>query len=180
MPDRDDENERRLQKLRALAMREGEDPESDVGKTRTEARIDHIVGMMCGGAWVTGVSHRELGEHWNVSMKVVEGYAAEANRVIRRFIRENPEERADMLARLKVTFERLGQKAESRGSDKGYRDAIEAYKMLATLYGVMVQKVEVSQDDPFEGWSRVEMEHFVATGEKPSRLGGVAGDARAG
>jgi hypothetical protein len=168
-------NDELLERLRKLARRGDEDSNPELEKTRTEARIDQIVAMMCSGAWVTGVSHRLLCEVFNVGLTTVEAYSAEASRVIRRMVRESPEDRADMLARLKQTFERLGQKAESRGSEKGYRDAIEAYKMLALLHGVVKQQVVVEDADPFQGWSRAEKEHFVETGEKPVR--GVAGDA---
>src|SRR5688500_11723362 len=158
-----------LSKLREVARLSDEDTDAELGKTRTERRVDAIVAPMCAGTWVTGTSHRQLSEVFCVSIKVTENYAAEANRVIRRMVRESPDDRADMLARLKQTFERLGRKAELRGAEKGYRDAIEAYKMLAMLHGVVKQQVEVSDADPFDGWSRAEKEAFVATGEMPER-----------
>lgn len=170
MAERKKENEELLAKLRALAKSDAESQDAELERTRTEQRIDHVVGLMCSGQWVSGTSHRQMAELWNVGVGTIETYAAEASRVIRRLVRESPEERAEMRARLIQTFERLGFKAEQRGSERGFRDAIEAYKMLAMLHGAVQQRVEISEPDPFEGWSREDKERFVASGAMPERL----------
>jgi hypothetical protein len=156
---------------------EAEAERLEIEKTLTEARVDEIVGMMCAGQWVTGLSHRQLAEAWEVSHGRIEVYAAEASRVIRRWVRESPEDKHAYLAQLIQTFERLAQKAEDRGSQRGYRDAIEANKVLAMLHGVLKQQVEIEESSPFKGWTREEKERFAATGERPApRLREDAGE----
>jgi hypothetical protein len=175
MADKTEEERRRQeelkQKLAALAVRDGETDESDL--TRTEARIDQILAMMVDGQWVTGKTSRGLATLWNMSTSRVENYAAEASRIIRRYYRDDPEARKDLLARHCQTMERLAQKAEANGP-KTYREAIEANKVLAQLQGVLkvqlVADVTDSRLQFFAGWTSEEKLHFAETGERPARF----------
>ena len=145
------------------------------GPTLTEKRIDVIVEEMVNGMWVTGISHRELAQAWGLSLDRIEGLASEAYRLVRRLARETPQQTAEMRTRIVLSLERIARKAEGRGSRAGYRDALEGYKLLAQVHGLLREKVEVEHTNgngPFEGWSREEKQHFADTGELPARLRG--------
>ena len=163
-----------LAKLRALAASESEESDEGFALTVTEQRISYIVNSMVNGGWITGVSHQQLADVWGLSLRRVDALAAEASRVIRRYYREDEETRKDMLARHCQTMERLAKKAEDIGSQRGFRDAIEATKTLAQLQGVLTHKLEHEVHDPrlsfFHGWTRDEKEHFAVTGQRPARL----------
>lgn len=159
----------RIMAVNALAPREGEDT-AEFLLTVKEKRIDVIVRMMCSGNWVTGLSHQMLADAWGLSIPSVEGIAAEANRHVRLLVRLAPEEQKDMLARLVQNVERLAQKAEARGSKTGYRDALEANKFLAQLFGVVKTEVEVvDKRVEFAGWSDEELQTYLKTGERPKK-----------
>jgi hypothetical protein len=153
----------------AEVQRSREDPSFQL--SRREERVDLVVRMMTSGNWVAGLSHQQLSDAWGCTVSAVESYAAEAHRNIRLFVRTSPEEMREQLARLIQNFERLAQKAEVRGSKNGYRDAIEANKFLAQLYGLAPTKVELDDHraPPFEQWSDEELERFTKTGERPRR-----------
>jgi len=163
--------EEALSKLRALAFTEAEASDEPLQKTRTEERLDVIVGLMVAGEWRSGHSHRQLAQAWNLSERRIEPLADEASRVIRRYVRDDPEARKDMRAKIVLHLERIASKAERRGSKNGYRDALVAYTKIAEIYGLVRQVVEVDEKPTrFDGWTTEEVELFAATGERPARL----------
>ena len=172
--DQDQKNKETLERQRGLARTDREDEDVDLARTVIEKRIDAILSAMVNGEWITGVSHAQFAELFDVGLKSIEIYAAEASRIIRRYYREDKDARAEYLARHCQSMERLAQKAEALGSKRGYRDAIEAVKTLAQLQGVLKTSFEVDIEDQrlrqFDGWTRDEKEHFVVTGERPARL----------
>lgn len=167
--DKGGELKQRILRAAAPSPGEGQD-EQEFQLTVKEKRIDVIVRMMCSGNWVTGLSHQMLADAWGLSIPSVEGIAAEANRHVRMLVRLAPEEQKDMLARLVQNVERLAQKAEARGSKTGYRDALEANKFLAQLFGVVKTEVEVADKrGEFATYTDAELEQYLRTGERPKK-----------
>lgn len=171
------EEERVKARLEALKARIEEDRDADLAKTVTEKRVEFIVELMVNGVWVTGSSHRQLAAAWGISLTRIDGLAAEARRVIARWVREDKEHVKEVRALIVLGIERITRKAESRGSRAGYRDALEGLKLQAQLHGLIKQKVEVEEvDSPFADWTREEKEAYALTGEVPARMRGNGHD----
>lgn len=160
-------------RIRALGPLAKDDEEPDAlgyKMTVKEKRIDVIVRMMVSGNWVTGLSHQMLSDAWNLRVPTVEHMACEANRAVRLLVRLQPEAQKEQLARIIQNAERIAQKAEAKGSKSGYRDALEANKFLAQLFGLVKTEVEVTDKRAeFAGWSDEELATYLATGERPKK-----------
>jgi hypothetical protein len=162
---------------RPLGTKRRRELEDEEGRTLTERRIDVIVEDMVNGMWVTGMSHRELAEAWGIGIDRIEALATQAYHVIRRLVRETPEQRDEMRSRIVVSIERIARKAEGRGSKNGYRDALKGYELLAQVHGLIRNRVEVDHstgagEGEFAGWTRDEKQRYVDTGQYPERLRG--------
>lgn len=129
-----------------------------------EQRVDKIVGLMSHGKWNGAASHRDLGAQWGVSMHAVAEYAREASGIVRRVVEGNAGDiRAEIFAgleRIRVVAMKL-VKPMRVGPDI-YEDrvvpdlpsAIRAYELRAKMLGLMIDRVEVSQE--IAGLSREE------------------------
>lgn len=159
-----------LRKVRELKYSKAEAIDAALTKTKTELRVEMIVDMMASGQWISGQTHRLFSKQWGISTGRIDELAAEANRVIRSYIRDagNPERRAEIVARITQNVERLAAKAEQAGP-KSYRDALEGQRLLAQLYGVLVEKHLDMVEDPFKGWTEEQLDRFARTGEQPEQ-----------
>jgi hypothetical protein len=139
--------------------------------TPKEQRIEQVVDIMVNGRWVTGVTSKALARQWNTSRANVENMACEANRVIRRWMRETPEDKKAALARVLQSFERIAKKLEAKDSERGLTGAAETIDRFAEYSGLKPAKTLQVKDitDPFKGWTDEEIEHFGETGERPTR-----------
>lgn len=141
------------------------------GLTTAEQRVEDIVAKMQAGAWLTGVSERALAKEWDCDPNTVRHYAAEANRVVRRQLREDPEAKAEARAQLLQIFEVIRAKAMSLGDAQGLRVALDASRAYGHYLGIEPPKrLDVAdRTDPLEGWSTEEKLAFARDGKKPHR-----------
>jgi hypothetical protein len=158
--------------------------------TETERRVEEIVFRMQSGAWLTGVSERALAKEWRVSPITVRHVAAEASRVIRRLLRDDPEAQLEARAQIVQTFEVIRAKAMAKGDPASLRVALDATRALGFYQGVEpAKKLEVARADSFmDGWTPQEKLAF-ANGQgtprravrsaltKPARSSGANGHA---
>lgn len=169
------EEQTHKERIESLKLHLREQTDVDYAKTVTEKRVEFLMDMMVNGAWVTGSTHQQLSKAWGISTTRIDGLAAEARRNIARWVREDKEHVAEVRSLIILGIERITRKAELRGSQAGYRDALEGLKLQAQLHGLIKQKVELEEVSQFDGWTREELEHFADTGEMPARLRGGNG-----
>jgi hypothetical protein len=145
------------------------------GMTLTERRIELIRDMMDAGAWLQRASERMLAAKWNLSRSRIAEIAADANRLIRHDLREDPEAKAVAKAKAIGNFQRFVFLAEHylrmTNDPRFLKEARESTHRYAQYVGVApAEKLEVSQDaDPFADWTLEEQEHYAQTGELPPR-----------
>ena len=140
--------------------------------TEHERRVDTIVQKMQSGAWLTGVSERALAQEWKCAPDTVRKAAAEASRVMRRYIRDTPEAQQEVRAGVVQTFEVIRAKAMLKGDPASLRVALDATRALGFYLGVEpVKRLDVTQreDDPFDGWSEAELDAYAKDGKRPRR-----------
>jgi hypothetical protein len=137
--------------------------------TEQEKRIEEIVAKMQAGAWLTGVSDRALSREWNVAPDTVRKQAAEASRIVRRRLREDPEAQKDARAQIIQTFEVIRAKAMAKGDPASLRVALDATRAFGFYIGVEpVKRLDVTErHDPVEGWSVEEMIAYAREGKRP-------------
>jgi hypothetical protein len=105
---------------------------------------------------------------WGISPERVQALAVEANRVLRRYMREDPDVGRDRLARGLQTFERIRFKAESMGTERGLQLALDAEVACLNFLGLKpVEKHEVS-GNAFAKWTDEELKAYVETGKRPN------------
>lgn len=112
----------------------------DIRRLSKEERVEHVIGLMVSGLWVTGKTAPELAKEWGFAPNTVEHDAAEASRRIRDLI--DPQERAEMKARYLAKLEGVLSASISAGR-------FEAAKGILELEGKALghfepEKVEVS------------------------------------
>lgn len=141
-----------------------------------ERRIDEIVSKMQAGAWLSGVSERALARDWNVAPDTVRKAAAEASRVIKRMLRDDPESQKEARAQILQTFEVIRAKAMAKGDPQSLRVALDATRAYGFYLGVEpAKKLDVTErTDPFEGWSVAEKLAYSRDGSKPRRAANAA------
>lgn len=144
--------------------------QDELGRTIYDQRIDFLMELMDTGRWLPGVTERVIATGWNCSRPHVRRMAAEASRAIKRRLHEDPKALADARAACIFTFMRLAYKAEQLGDAQGLREARESTLEYARFMGIAPKpQLELSDADPFAGWSTEDKERFASTGERPSR-----------
>ncbi len=158
-----------LEKLRHLGAtaEELEQQDSIAPLTLLEQRVDHILKMMCDGAWVIGQSDRALAGVWKLEASVIRRYAAEANRLLRRFMRDDEPARREALAECLQSFDRLAQKAEAVGTPNGLRVAHDLKVSKLVFLGLKPAQKHVFKTETMADWSDDQLKHYIATGERP-------------
>jgi hypothetical protein len=136
--------------------------------TKTERRIEAILAHMEAGEWLAGVSDRALAAEWRCTPDHVRRLASEANRVLRRQLRDDPEAREAARAEILQLFRVIRSKAMAQGDAGGLRVALEALRAYGFYLGLEpARHVAVQQLDTFEGWSTEEKLTFASTGKRP-------------
>ena len=103
-------------------------------------RVRGILEMMAAGLWKSGVSHLELAELWGLAPNTVESDAAEASRILKRKVVDEPEQE-DRRARAISTLESQIAVCVKGGNQ---RDLVKLLSLLADIVGLKsAQKVEV-------------------------------------
>jgi len=123
--------------------------------------------MMNDGVWVPGQTDRQLAELWGLSRERIQGLAVEANRILRRTMREDPELGKDRLARALQTFERIRFKAEQMGTERGLAIALDAEQACLTFLGLKPAEKHEVTGDRFAAWTNEELKSFAEHGKRP-------------
>lgn len=79
------------------------DESRGIKRLSKEERVEHVIGLMVSGRWVTGKTAPELARKWGLKPNTVEHDAAEASRRIRDLV--DPQERAELKARFLAKLE---------------------------------------------------------------------------
>jgi hypothetical protein len=120
------------------------------------ARIDHIVDLMCDGRWNTK-SYRALATEWGCSVDAVRDYANSASAVVRRVVHGSEEE---LRTRLVAWMESIGERARTRTRtvvtkdgqvfevpDADLHTELEAADKIGKTLGLHVTKVQAVPGD---------------------------------
>ena len=145
--------------------------ESMAGLTVRERRIAEVVGMMSRGAWLSGVSDDLLAKRWNCDPSNVRKIAAEANRLIRARLRDDPKALAEARALLLQNIETIRAKAMGNGDAQSLRVALDALRAFGFYLGIEpAKKLDVTErHDPVEGWTLDEKIAYARDGRRPRR-----------
>ena len=144
----------------------------DDGLSPRERRIDEIAQKMQQGAWLSGVSDRVLAKEWNLAPDTVRGLAAEASRLVRMRLRDDPDAKAEAKAQILQTFEVLRAKAMAKGDAQSLRVALDATRALGFYLGLEpARKLDVADRtaDPMDGWTQEEKISYAESGKLPRR-----------
>jgi hypothetical protein len=139
--------------------------------TEVDRRVEEIIHRMQSGAWLTGVSDGVLAREWNIAPATVRKAAAEASRLVRRRLREDPIAQAEARAQILQTFEVIRAKAMAKGDANSLRVALDATRAYGFYLGVEpAKKLDVTErHDPVEGWSVEEKIAYAEEGKRPRR-----------
>lgn len=164
-----DAKERRRQAAEARLRGLAKQPGRRETRSLTEQRVDEILNMMCDGVWVSGQTDRQLAELWNLSRERVQQISVAANQLLRRYMREDPDLGKDRLARALQTFERIRQKAENMGTERGLQIALQAEESALTFLGLKPAEKHELSGNAFSNWTDEELNEYVRTGKRPAR-----------
>jgi hypothetical protein len=145
--------------------------ESQAGLTTREKRVAEVVMMMSRGAWISGVSDEVLAKKWNCDPSNVRKISAEANRVIRLRLRDDPEAQKEARALLLQNIEIIRAKAMGNGDPQSLRVALDALRAFGFYIGIEpAKKLDVTdRTTPVDGWSVEEMMAYATEGRRPRR-----------
>lgn len=150
--------------------------ESRARLTVREQRVAEVVSMMSRGAWLSGVSDELLAKKWNCDPSNVRKVSAEANRVIRARLRDDPQAQADARAVLLQNIDTIRAKAMGNGDPQSLRVALDALRAYGFYLGIEpAKKLDVTErHDPVQGWTLEEKIAYAESGKLPRRaLGSV-------
>lgn len=144
-----------------------ERPDRARARALRDARVDHIVGLMANGWWLSARSTRELSKRWGVGMNTVHDYAREASGIIRRSVAGVADdirsvvlakvERAGELALQIEKHERVGPDEYERVRAPNVSAALQAYDIQLRALGLYpAQKLEIVTQEAWESLSVVE------------------------
>jgi hypothetical protein len=162
--------------------------ESRAGLTLRERRVAEVAAMMSRGAWLSGVTDELLAQKWNCCPSNVRTISAEANRLIRARLRDDPEAQREARALLLQNIDTIRAKAMGNGDPQSLRVGLDALRAYGFYLGIEpAKKLDVTErHDPVEGWTVDEMLAFAKEGRRPRRslegktLGGTARPASDG
>jgi hypothetical protein len=154
--------------------------ESRARLTVREQRVAEVVSMMSRGAWLSGVTDELLAKKWNCDPSNVRKVSAEANRVIRARLRDDPIAQGEARAVLLRNIDTIRAKAMGNGDPQSLRVALDALRAYGFYLGIEpAKRLDVTQrQDPVEGWTVEEKLAYARDGKRPRRaLGRLNGDA---
>lgn len=145
--------------------------ESLAGLTTRERRVAEVISMMSRGAWLSGVSDDLLAKKWNCDPSNVRKIAAEANRVIRLRLRDDPKALQEARALLLQNIETIRAKAMGNGDAQSLRVGLDALRAYGFYLGIEpAKKLDVTErHDPVQGWSVEEKIAYARDGKRPRR-----------
>lgn len=141
------------------------------GLTERERRVAEVISMMSRGAWLSGVSDDLLAKKWNCDPSNVRKIAAEANRVIRLRLRDDPKALQEARALLLQNIDTIRAKAMGNGDAQSLRVGLDALRAYGFYLGIEpAKKLDVTErHDPVEGWSVEEKIAYARDGKRPRR-----------
>lgn len=145
----------------------------------TDKIVEEIIMLMSTGRWIPGFSEKELAEKHNRSPDRIVHLAVEASRAVRRAVRAGDDFDEMCRAECLTTFRSIRAIAMAKATAQGATNvgtvlmaAIHATRMFGFYTGIEpARKTEdvTPNRDPFEGWTREELDHYAATGEEPRK-----------
>lgn len=152
------------------------------GLSPMERRVEDVAALMLKGAWISGVSDRKLAEQWNVEPNTVRRVAAEASRLIRSRLRDDPRAKEEARAQIIQLFDVIRARCMAKGDAVSMRVALDALRAYGFYLGIEpAKRLDVHRtEDPFAGWTTEEKLAYVRDGRRPRRaLGRFAPDVEA-
>lgn len=118
---------------------------------------------MVAGLWHAGQSDKVLAKQWGVSPSYVRSLSAEASRLLRRELREDPAFKAERKAQLITLFGAITQRALRLNTPNGLRVALEAATRQGQYLGIEPPRnVNLHADtDEFDKMSDAELEAYA-------------------
>jgi|SRR6188768_3922229 len=158
----------------ARAPAEPEEPSyaaSLAGLTPRERRVAEVIAMMSRGAWLSGVTDELLAKKWNCDPSNVRKIAAEANRVIRLRLRDDPKALQEARALLLQNIDTIRAKAMGNGDAQSLRVGLDALRAYGFYLGIEpAKKLDVTErHDPVQGWTVEEKLAYARDGRRPRR-----------
>lgn len=152
--------------------------EWEAALTPMERRVEQVVDLMLAGSWLAGVTDKAIAKQWGVAPATVRQVSAEANRVIRMRLREDPEAKKEIRAQLLQQFQVIRAKAMMKGDPASLRVALDALRAYGFYLGIEpAKRLDVTErHDPFEGWTTEEKLAYSRDGRKPRRALGQLTD----
>jgi hypothetical protein len=141
------------------------------GRTEREERVEQVVDLMSRGQWLAGVSDKALAKQWRCTADNARKISAEASRLIRARLRDDPAAKAEARAMLLQNFEVIRAKAMAKGDAPSLRVALDAMRAYGFYLGIEpAKRLDVTERaDPFEGWTTDEKLAFSRDGRRPRR-----------
>lgn len=126
---------------------------------------------MCRGQWLAGVSDKMLAGQWKVTPDAVRKVSAEASRVLRRRLREDPDAQQEARAQMLQLFEVIRAKGMANGDAPSLRVALDALRAYGFYLGIEpAKKLEVAnRGTPLDGWTLEQKLAYAERGEQPRR-----------
>lgn len=136
-----------------------------------EARVEEVLDLMCRGQWLAGVSDKMLGQRWKVTPDAVRKVSAEASRVLRRRVRDDPEAQKEARAQMLQMFEVIRAKGMANGDAPSLRVALDALRAYGFYLGIEpAKKLELNERaTPMDDWTLQEKVAYAETGKRPER-----------
>lgn len=162
-------------KLRSDVKANKEDPSFKAWESRltpVETIVETICEFMMNGQWLGGASILEVARKFELSPESVRRYAAEANRLLRSRLRDDPELHDGARMELLQNFRVIRAIAMQQKDAAGLGVALNANRALGFYLGIEpAKRIDVNDvtDDDQDGWTDAELEAFVKTGARPRR-----------
>lgn len=138
--------------------------------TGRERRVQEVVGMMCRGTWLSGVSDQLLAQKWQCTPQNVRQISAEASRHIRSQLREDPKAQAEARARILQNIDAIRMKAMLNGDSASLRVGLDALRAYGFYLGIEpAKRLEVQTPELFPGWTTEEKLAYSKSGKRPRR-----------
>lgn len=136
-----------------------------------ERRIEDIVSKMLAGAWLSGVSEKAMAQEWNLSPNTVRKMAAEASRMVRFRLSDDPDAKAEARAQVLQLFEVIRAKCMAKGDPASMRVALDALRAYGFYLGIEpARQLDVTgRTDPMSGWTTEEKLAYARDGTRPRR-----------
>jgi hypothetical protein len=143
----------------------------DRSLTDVEKVVETICEFMMNGQWLGGASVMQLAREFKLGPETVRRYAAEANRLLRSRLRQDPELADGARYEVLQNFRIIRAMAMKQQDAAGLGVALNANRALGFYLGVEpVKRLDVADvSDEMDSWSDTELEDFAKSGRRPRR-----------